>query len=695
MLTDAVQSVLEDLRPLFETALDAVVAMRSDGTIAEWNHVAERTFGWKRDQVVGRLMADLIVPRQHRAAHNEGISRFNSTGEAPVLNQRLEITAIDKEEREFPIELSITLTAASGEPLFIGFLRDISERKNSEQLLIRRAREAELLFQISQSAAESESVEPVLKQALQAICDLAGWPVGHALVVSSGDPLELVSSDIWVDEANPRFQKLREVTRSTRFTPGVGLPGVILQTGEPVWMSDTESEAVFVRKGLGYGAAFGFPLKSSGRIIAVLEFFTVAKALPDPEILLTVRTLGEQVGRVLERSSTLAELRQLNQTLEQRVFERTQEVEAAHEALRQAQKMEAIGLLTGGIAHDFNNLLTVIRGSADLLRRKELPTQKRERYVDAISDTADKAAKLTGQLLAFARRQALKPELFDAVKQIQGIADMLRTMLGSRIQLKLEANCSDCFVEADAAQFETSIVNMSVNARDAMDGEGQLTIGVAALTDSHGANVVRVTVADSGHGMQPGEVDRIFEPFYTTKEVGKGTGLGLSQVYGFVKQSDGEVSVESEVGGGTTFTITLPKVAADQVPARPQRAIIDDLPSGGRVLVVEDNADVGQFASQVLSDLGFEAVLEPNANAALDRLEHEKGRFDVVFSDVVMPGMNGVEFGRVVRERWPVIPVVLTSGYSHVLAEEPQHGFPLLQKPYSLEALSRILRQAL
>ena len=404
--------------------------------------------------------------------------------------------------------------------------------------------------------------------------------------------------------------------------------------------------------------------------------------------------LAGQAAVAIDNARLFEATQRANQSLEQRVQERTQDLEVAHEALRQAQKMEAIGQLTGGIAHDFNNLLTVIRGSADLLRRKDLPEGKRERYVEAISDTADRAAKLTGQLLAFARRQALKPELFDAAEQVAGIADMLRTVLGSRIRLTIEAACPDCFVEADAAQFETSLVNMAVNARDAMEGEGKLTIAIASETDPAGAEVVCVSVTDTGHGIEPAQVGRIFEPFYTTKEVGKGTGLGLSQVYGFVKQSQGEVTVESEPGRGSTFKFSLPKVHADCVPKRTAERVSVEPPIGGRVLVVEDNDDVGLFASEMLSDLGFETVLEPDGLAALARLDLEHGRFDLVFSDVVMPGMDGVAFGERVRDRWPSMPVVLTSGYSHVLAQDTQHGVPLLQKPYSAEALSDILRQA-
>jgi CheY-like chemotaxis protein len=235
---------------------------------------------------------------------------------------------------------------------------------------------------------------------------------------------------------------------------------------------------------------------------------------------------------------------------------------------------------------------------------------------------------------------------------------------------------------------------MAVNARDAMDGEGQLTISISAATGEDGSDIVCVRVTDTGHGMSPDQLERIFEPFFTTKEVGKGTGLGLSQVYGFVKQSDGEVSVESTVGEGTSFTIRLPRVSAAKVNAQPVSEIEDDHRHGGRVLVVEDNVDVGEFASQILTDLGFETMLVADPKSALECLATEDGKFDLVFSDVVMPGMDGVEFGRIVRQKWPTIPVVLTSGYSHVLADEPQHGFPLLQKPYSVEALSKTLREA-
>lgn len=375
----------------------------------------------------------------------------------------------------------------------------------------------------------------------------------------------------------------------------------------------------------------------------------------------------------------------------------------AEEQLRQSQKMEAIGQLTGGVAHDFNNLLTVIRSSADLLRRPEITEERRRRYVDAIAETADRAAKLTGQLLAFARRQALKPEVFNIGERLDQVADMLQTVVGSRVTLMTDTRCADCFVEADATQFETALVNMAVNARDAMEGEGRLTIAVRqaeAVPRVRGhrraqGTFVAVSVADTGSGIAPDQVQHIFEPFFTTKEVGKGTGLGLSQVYGFAKQSGGEVDVESRPGEGTTFTLYLPRVAAPEEQAEVEAPTGDSSMVRGHVLLVEDNEQVGEFSTRILRELGFETTWAENGDAALKELEAHPDRFAAVFSDVVMPGMTGVQLGREIRRRGFDLPVVLTSGYSHVLASEGSHGFELLHKPYSVEELTRVLGVAM
>jgi len=370
--------------------------------------------------------------------------------------------------------------------------------------------------------------------------------------------------------------------------------------------------------------------------------------------------------------------------------------------LRQSQKLEAIGQLTGGVAHDFNNLLTVIRGSVDLLRREDLSPERRTRYINAIGDTADRAAALTGQLLAFARRQALKPEEFDVGASITQGVNIVRTLTGSRIVVDIQLPEQQVFVLADRSQLDTAIVNMAINARDAMNGEGRLTITAGPVSGipkirSHDAvvgNFIAITVADTGSGIAPDQIDRIFEPFFTTKVVGQGTGLGLSQVFGFAKQSGGDILVESELGKGTSFTLYLPCAypeTADEAVEMLEQVDGD----GVCVLVVEDNVSVGEFATEALKELGYNSVLAITADEALAELAKDCSRFHIVFSDVVMPGMSGLDLGARIRRDYPDVPVILASGYSHVLAENGKHGFELLHKPYSIEELSRVLRKTI
>jgi PAS domain S-box-containing protein len=331
------------------------------------------------------------------------------------------------------------------------------------------------------------------------------------------------------------------------------------------------------------------------------------------------------------------------------------------EALRQAQKMEAVGQLTGGVAHDFNNLLTIIRSATDFLRRRDLPEERRARYIDAISDTVDRASKLTGQLLAFARRQPLAPRTFDVGAQVASVATLVRTLVGGRIQVDLAVELGENFAVADVTQFETALVNLAVNARDAMNSEGNLVIRVAMVDAipamrSHAArsgDYVAVSVTDTGTGIPAENLDAIFEPFFTTKEVGKGTGLGLSQAFGFAKQSGGEIGVTSAVGSGATFTIYLPKTdagAAAHAKASPS-IVAAASGRGHRVLVVEDNKDVGEFSTELLKDLGYAIEWVTSAWAALEALAKDEFAFDLVFSDVVMPGMNGVELATIIRDR--------------------------------------------
>ncbi|MCK1627678.1 response regulator [Bradyrhizobium sp. 160] len=388
-------------------------------------------------------------------------------------------------------------------------------------------------------------------------------------------------------------------------------------------------------------------------------------------------------------------------------FRRTQHLQAeaaarreAEDALKHSQRLEALGQLTGGVAHDFNNLLTVIRASVDLLNRPQLTEERRQRYITAIADAVARAAKLTSQLLAFARRQTLKPEVFDVGQRMQSLHDMLATLLGPAIEIVTRLPAEPCLVNADAGQFETALINMATNARDAMQGKGRITFEVEAATTipdtlapgAHG--YISVTVRDTGIGIPAARLGRIFEPFFTTKQVGHGTGLGLSQVFGFARQSGGEVTVASEVGQGSTFSLYLPRVPLE---LRPQRQAPSTAPavagSGMSVLVVEDNIELANFAADGLTELGYSITLVDNATDALAELVVDADRFDVVFSDVVMPGMTGLDLAQAVRDRGIGVPVVLTTGYSQALSQDGAAEFDLVQKPYSIEELSGVLHR--
>jgi PAS domain S-box-containing protein len=430
--------------------------------------------------------------------------------------------------------------------------------------------------------------------------------------------------------------------------------------------------------------------------------WALSRAVPMLDDMGEIREWFGAASDITERKIAEEALREIHENLEERIAQAVAERGHFEDQLRQSQKLEAIGQLTGGVAHDFNNLLTVIRSSTDFLKRPDLSEERRRRYVEAISETVDRASKLTGQLLSFARRQALKPEVFAACDAVRSISEMMDTLTGTHISVEYVLPGNRCFVKVDPIQFDTALVNIAVNARDAMGQSGQLTITVQPVEElpvirNHPAvrgSYVAVMLTDTGCGIAPAQQERIFEPFFTTKETGKGTGLGLSQVFGFAKQSGGEIAVESTLGKGTTFTIYLPQVESVEPAGEVEssKGLFDG--QGLHVLVVEDNTSLGQFAIEMLTDLGFLPVLACDAQAALSMLADDAHHFDVVFTDVVMPGMSGIELAQAVRCLYPDLPVVLTSGYSHVLAKNGTYGFELLHKPYSMEDASQALRKA-
>ena len=371
---------------------------------------------------------------------------------------------------------------------------------------------------------------------------------------------------------------------------------------------------------------------------------------------------------------------------------RTQEELAeAQAALAQAQKLQALGELAGGVAHDFNNLMTVIVGSADFLRRRpNLDPDKRQQYIEAIFETGTRATKLTDQLLAFGRRRPLRPEVIDVNATVDALSEMLQRVLGSRIKVALDLADDAGRAEVDVAQFETAILNAAVNARDAMPRGGTLTISTGSVADLAGA-MVCVAINDTGLGMPERVLERAFDPFFTTKAVGEGTGLGLSQIHGFAAQAGGRAELQSTEGAGTTVSILLPR-SEKALTQSGEDGGSATLAAGVRVLLVEDNVQVRSFAEDLLRDLGCVVVSAESADRALAILDNAEP--DIVLSDIVMPGMSGIELAAEIARLRPDLPVVLATGYSEQAARGNER-LPIVLKPYSASDLSAALAKAL
>jgi len=371
--------------------------------------------------------------------------------------------------------------------------------------------------------------------------------------------------------------------------------------------------------------------------------------------------------------------------------EAERELEEARAALAQSQKMQALGELTGGIAHDFNNLMTVIRGSAELLQRPELSDERRGKYIAAIVETANRAATLTSQLLAFSRRHPHKPEVIDLNLRLDAFAEMLTRTFGSTIEVRLDLAPDLWRVEADLTQLETALLNAAINARDAMPEGGRLTISTSNV-EARDGTFVAVALADTGEGMSAEVLERAFEPFFTTKPIGKGTGLGLSQIHGFAAQAGGRAEIRSVLGEGTTVCLLLPKCDKPLATAPKDHQSLD-LPQGLRVLLVEDNEQVRAFACHLLEDLRCNVLTAATAEEALELLSTHA--VDLVFSDVVMPGMSGVELARDLGLRYPHLPVLLASGYSEEMLTRDAPNVELVRKPYARDTLVAALAQTL
>ena len=365
--------------------------------------------------------------------------------------------------------------------------------------------------------------------------------------------------------------------------------------------------------------------------------------------------------------------------------------------------MESIGQLTGGVAHDFNNLLAVFSNGLELLERSAIGEQ-RQIVLEGMRRAVTRGTSLTRHLLAFSRRRPVNPESIDLAAHLTGMHEILGRSLGGNIHIEMKLGADLWPVEIDVGELELAMLNVCLNSRDAMAGGGTITITAENVQEAAGGGLltdfVKLSIADTGSGMPPEILAHVFEPFFTTKDIGKGSGLGLPQVYGFAQQSDGRLTVDSEVGKGTIVTLLLPRslrqpVAPKVVDASSASAVQGDVARRGQVLLVEDDNEVAALTREMLSYLGFSVVHVASPDAALGALANARS-VDIVLSDIMMPGgVSGLELAREIGRRQPNLPVVLVTGYAEAAASMEDGKFGLLLKPYTLEALAEVLNAEL
>ena len=427
----------------------------------------------------------------------------------------------------------------------------------------------------------------------------------------------------------------------------------------------------------------------------------------------SVRNEDGSIRRWFGSSSDITEIVEARKDLELRVAERTLELQESLEerarteaALAQAQRLETVGRLTGGVAHDFNNLLTVVIGGLDMILKNPADTARVKRLSEAAMAAGRRGERLTRQLLSFSRRQELKPELINVVGLIDQIEPLLRRAVDEAVELKITSQDGVGLCRLDPAQFEAALLNLVVNATDAVGGHGKIEIAVLCRTLIEGeiagavaGDYVGISVSDTGPGMSPEVLSRAFEPFFTTKEVGKGTGLGLAQVYGFIRQAGGVADLESRLGEGVKVTLLVPAVEGRLELLEP---LVDDLAymkwvREPRILLVEDDAAVRTVTESLLGEMGCQVIAEPDGTQALARLDAGEV-FDLVLSDIVMPGgISGVDLARLAQSRRPGLPIILTTGYAgdRFDGSAEDIDLPILRKPFRAEDLAAMVHESL
>ena len=641
---------LERLQRIIEAMPSALLLVGADGAVEMLNAHAEQIFGWARAELLGRPI-EILLPPRYQSRHQGLRTDFAAQPQTRLMGAGRDLYALRKDGSEFPVEVGLSRIDTDDGPKTLCAVIDLTARKQGEQRLLDAQKRAEASL-----AALSRS-EQRLRQAQR--------------LAQMGSDLRNLASDEaeWSDET----YRILGVSRPA-FTPTSENFLRLVHPDDRAALLGTRNQ---VRQGI-------CPPPYEFRIVR-----------PDGSI----RHIYRQCELVHDGNGALTHLAGTMHDVTER-----RQTEAQ---LRQAQKMEAIGNLTGGMAHDFNNLLGVIIGNLDLAQERVAGAPEVKEMLGDALEAAWRGADLTRRLLAFARRQPLRPVRIQVNELVADTVRLLRRLLGEDIDVSLVLADGLWPVVADPAQLEAALANLATNARDAMPKGGRLIIATAnrhldedyaaAHAEASAGDFVLIEVSDTGTGMSADVVSRIFEPFFTTKEQGKGSGLGLSMVFGFLRQSGGHVSVYSEPGIGTTFRLYLPRATGYVIAREVGAAAPIDLGAGETVLVVEDNAALRRIAVRQLEGLGYFVLECERAAAALELLQREP--VDLLFTDIVMPGgLDGVELARLALERWPTLKVVLTSGFPQARIDaggELLQGVPLLSKPYSKEELAAALHAAL
>jgi PAS domain S-box-containing protein len=715
------------LRQIINGATDtAIISTDKTGLVTSWSFGAQQIFGWSEEEMLGQKLDRLFTEEDHKLGQlaremNDALVHGRGGGEEGWRIRK------DGSRMWAAGEMSPVRSEAGAVVGFTKVVRDRTAQRRAEDAAEQERRS----LQILNRAGSALAVETDLGQLVQIVTDagveLTGAEFGaffYNLINEAGESYMLYTLSGAPFEAFSKFP----MPRNTQvFAPTFNGEGIVRSddiTRDPRYGHNSP------RKGMPEGhlpvrSYLAVPVMSrSGEVLGGL-FFGHAKTAVFSErsergltglaaeasvAIDNARLTQASQREIAERKRAEEALRDLNATLEQQVVERTQQLQEKEQALRQSQKMEAVGQLTGGIAHDFNNLLQVILGNLESLQR-HLPQDsgRLQRAANQAMNGARRAAALTQRLLAFSRRQPLDPKPIDVNALVQGASDLMHRTLGETIAIETVLGAGLWRAEVDPNELEAALLNLAVNARDAMPDGGKLTIETvnthidqayaAAHAEVLTGQYVAICISDTGVGMAAATVNQAFEPFFTTKPIGKGTGLGLSQVYGFVKQSGGHVKIYSEVGQGTTVKLYLPRLLAEAIVAeRPESTLPAEGSNEETILVLEDDDDVRASSVESLREIGYRVIEAHDGPSALRLLERQ-WRVDLLFSDVVLPGgLTGAQVSAQARAMRPGLKVLFTTGYARnaiIHHGRLDKGVHLITKPFSLNDLAAKVRDVL